>query len=138
MTEPNTQPRSIMDCRASDLLFTEAQLQSARNAVRVMLAYDTPSDRRRRRLAKLIVGHVPRVQQSVYQGDLSPLELRLLRKAIEAIVNREQDRLLITPLCVRCSEMQECICRVAPPGAPVAGTATSSWHALTCANLVVT
>ncbi len=88
------------------LLFTQEQFQAARCAHRVMIAYDTPSNRRRRKLARAITAYAPRIQQSVYQGDLTAIELRLLLKTIECLAQAEEDRLVVTPLCSRCAAGQ--------------------------------
>lgn len=119
------------------LVFSEARCQDPADPIRVLVAYDTPSDRRRRRLAKLIVGHVPRAQKSVYDGTLSPLELRLLRKAIVEVANPANDLLLIAPLCVRCARQVERIGTPAGKGASPAGTVTASWHELSRSNMVI-
>lgn len=88
------------------LLFTQEQFQAARCAHRVMIAYDTPSNRRRRKLARAITAYAPRIQQSVYQGDLTAIELRLMLKTIECLAEAEEDRLVVTPLCSRCTAGQ--------------------------------
>ena len=87
-------------------LFTQEQFQAARCAHRVMIAYDTPSNRRRRKLARAITAYAPRIQQSVYQGDLTAIELRLMLKTIECLAEAEEDRLVVTPLCSRCAAGQ--------------------------------
>jgi CRISPR-associated endonuclease Cas2 len=88
------------------MLFTHEQFRAARCAHRVMVAYDTPSNRRRRKLARSITAYAPRIQQSVYQGDLTATELRLMIKTIECLADADEDRLVVTPLCVRCAAAQ--------------------------------
>lgn len=91
---------------AEGVLFTWDQFRAARCAHRVMVAYDTPSNRRRRRLARAIHAYIPRVQQSVYQGEVTDIELRIMLKTVQCIASPEDDRLVVTPLCCRCAAGQ--------------------------------
>lgn len=70
---------------------------------RVVIAYDVPDARRRRRLARAIVGRTPRIQQSVYEGDLTAEELRALAHELRRLADAADDRVLIAPLCRRCA-----------------------------------
>lgn len=88
------------------MLFTHEHFQAARCAHRVMVAYDTPSNRRRRKLGRAITAYAPRIQQSVYQGDITSTELRLMLKTIEFLAKADEDRLVVTPLCSRCAAAQ--------------------------------
>jgi CRISPR-associated protein Cas2 len=77
---------------------------SRRRAHRVVIAYDTPDARRRRRLARAILGRTPRIQQSVYEGDLTAAELRALAHEIQRLADVTEDSIVIAPLCTHCSK----------------------------------
>jgi CRISPR-associated protein Cas2 len=56
-----------------------------------VIAYDTPSDRRRRKLAKLLEGYGLRVQWSVFECELRGDQLQRLRQRLERLIVAEQD-----------------------------------------------
>lgn len=51
-----------------------------------VIAYDSPSNKRRRKLAKLLEGYGVRLQWSVFECRLRPDQLRRLRQGLERIV----------------------------------------------------
>ena len=67
-----------------------------------LIAYDTPSNRRRRKLARLLEGHGTRVQKSVFEAWLTETELAWLVRKIERLIDEEEDQLFVAGLCVRC------------------------------------
>jgi CRISPR-associated protein Cas2 len=112
--------------------FCDAKHVPARSTQRVVIAYDVANERRRRRLARSIVGLTPRVQQSVYEGDLTASELRALAYEIQRLADAAEDSIVIAPLCARCSERRMWLGPRAPhtgackgaDAAPVVGGAT--------------
>ena len=56
-----------------------------------VIAYDTPSDRRRRKFAKLLKGYGLRVQWSVFECELRGDQLQQLRQRLERLIVAEQD-----------------------------------------------
>jgi CRISPR-associated protein Cas2 len=63
-----------------------------------VIAYDTPSAKRRRKLAKLLEGYGERLQWSVFECRLQPHQLRLLREGLRRIATAEDSvRLWVVP-----------------------------------------
>ena len=56
-----------------------------------VIAYDTPSDRRRRKFAKLLKGYGLRVQWSDYECELRGDQMQQLQERIERLIVAEQD-----------------------------------------------
>ncbi len=69
-----------------------------------VLAYDIPDDRRRTRIAKLCESAAERVQGSVFEGYLSPQELKSLLKRVERVLETREDSLRIYLLCAGCRQ----------------------------------
>ena len=67
-----------------------------------VLAYDIPDDRRRAKIAKLCESIADRVQGSVFEGYLTPQELKGLLKKVERILVNEEDSLRVYRLCAKC------------------------------------
>ncbi len=83
---------------------------------RVVLAYDTPSARRRRKFARTALSYATRVQQSVYEAELTDIQLRLLSRTLGTLACDEDD-IRLYPQCARCASMRACIGKaVAPTG----------------------
>ena len=69
-----------------------------------VLAYDIPDDRRRTKIAKLCESVAERVQGSVFEGYLSPQELKSLLKKVERVFETQEDSLRIYLLCAGCRQ----------------------------------
>ncbi|MFM7269083.1 MAG: CRISPR-associated endonuclease Cas2 [Cyanobium sp.] len=54
-----------------------------------LIAYDSPSNKRRRKLAKLLEGYGERLQWSVFECRLQPHQLRRLRQLLAIIATAE-------------------------------------------------
>jgi len=54
-----------------------------------VIAYDSPSNKRRRKLAKLLEGYGERLQWSVFECHLQPHHLRRLRQGLNRIATGE-------------------------------------------------
>jgi CRISPR-associated protein Cas2 len=63
-----------------------------------VIAYDSPSDKRRRKLAKLLEGYGLRVQWSVFECELRDYQLRRLRLRLERLIECEQDSVRFWPV----------------------------------------
>lgn len=73
-----------------------------RQRTRHLIAYDISDDRRRNRLAKLLLDYGDRVQHSVFEADLSSQDVeRILRRAAKLVTDPD-DSLRIYPLCAAC------------------------------------
>jgi CRISPR-associated protein Cas2 len=63
-----------------------------------VIAYDSPSDKRRRKLAKLLEGYGERLQWSVFECRLQPHQLQRLRQRLTRIATGEDSvRLWVVP-----------------------------------------
>ena len=68
---------------------------------RWVVAYDSPCDKRRRKLATLLEGYGVRVQHSVFECQLRPTILTQLRLRLERLIKSDQDRVRLWPLSRR-------------------------------------
>jgi CRISPR-associated protein Cas2 len=66
-----------------------------------VIAYDTPSDRRRRRLANLLTGYGVRVQWSVFECELRHDQLEQLRRRLTRLVVEAEDSVRLWPVPAR-------------------------------------
>lgn len=70
--------------------------------MRYLVAYDVADDKRRTQVVKRLQNFGQRIQFSVFECDLEPVDyLRMYRK-VEAVLDFTQDRLHIFPLCAAC------------------------------------
>lgn len=89
------------------------------DAGRWLVAYDISDDRRRTRVAKLLLAQGQRLQKSVYEADLTPDRLRGLVRGLTPLVHRWEDRLDLVPLCTACRRRRRWLGRdgaLEPPG----------------------
>ncbi|MCP9883595.1 CRISPR-associated endonuclease Cas2 [Synechococcus sp. ATX 2A4] len=63
-----------------------------------VIAYDSPSNKRRRKLAKLLEGHGVRVQWSVFECRLRPEEAGLLKQRLARLIQHDADSVRLWPL----------------------------------------
>ena len=68
---------------------------------RWVVAYDSPCDKRQRKLATLLEGYGVRVQHSVFECQLRPSTLTQLRLRLERLIKSDQDRVRLWPLSRR-------------------------------------
>ncbi|MEZ4633357.1 MAG: CRISPR-associated endonuclease Cas2 [Deinococcales bacterium] len=57
----------------------------------LIIAYDTPSDKRRNRMAKLLKGYGERRQYSLFEARLDREQLSSLKNKLKAIVDEGED-----------------------------------------------
>ena len=63
-----------------------------------VIAYDSPCDKRRRKMAKLLKGYGERLQWSVFESRLQPHQLQRLRQGLERITSPQDSvRLWMLP-----------------------------------------
>ena len=68
---------------------------------RWVVAFDSPCDKRRRKLATLLEGYGVRVQHSVFECQLIPSTLTKLRQRLERAIQPDQDQVRLWPLSRR-------------------------------------
>ena len=68
----------------------------------ISLCYDVVEDRRRNRLARLLVGYLDRVQKSVFEGEITESRYLEMREKALGMIDLETDRLRVYRLCRRC------------------------------------
>lgn len=68
----------------------------------VIIAYDTPCNRRRRKLARLLDDFGVRVQKSVFEAHLDATQIRWLVRHIEELVEPDVDLVYLISACATC------------------------------------
>jgi CRISPR-associated protein Cas2 len=66
-----------------------------------IVAYDSPSDRRRRGLAQLLEGYGQRLQWSVFACQLRTDQLRALTRQLERRIDPNEDRVCCWPVAAQ-------------------------------------
>ncbi len=84
-----------------------------------VIAYDSPSSRRRRKLAKLLEGYGQRVQWSVFECHLRSDQIEPLQRRLWHLIAPEEDSVRLWPVPERCCA------QVVQLGRPVA---KAEWH----------
>ncbi len=79
-----------------------------------VIAYDIPSDRRRRKVHKTLCGFGQWTQYSLFECYLSDKERLALDEKLEALLDPEADSLRFYPLCAACVDDVETIGSAAP------------------------
>jgi len=64
-----------------------------------VVCYDITDNRRRNRVAKVLLGYGERVQESVFECHIDNALLRRLQAELLALVDADKDRLRYYPLC---------------------------------------
>lgn len=65
---------------------------------RTIIAYDIPDDRRRTKLAKILLGYGDRIQYSVFVVDCSPARMLRLKDQVQDVVEKKIDSVLFCDL----------------------------------------
>jgi CRISPR-associated protein Cas2 len=84
------------------------------NRTLYVIAYDIPSDRRRRRVHKSLCGFGQWTQYSLFECHLSEKELLVLRGKLNRLLEPEEDSLRFYRLCAACVGKAETIGSQAP------------------------
>ncbi|GHU30419.1 hypothetical protein AGMMS50256_17320 [Betaproteobacteria bacterium] len=66
-----------------------------------VIAYDTPDNRRRKCIARLLAGFGKRIQKSVFECDLDAERLQRLRRELIKEIDPVEDKVRFYPLCSR-------------------------------------
>ncbi len=69
----------------------------------IIVSYDIEDDRTRTRLAKKLKDFGPRVQYSVFEGDVSPEELTRLRSLLNKVKLTKSDSIRLYQICAMCA-----------------------------------
>jgi CRISPR-associated protein Cas2 len=69
----------------------------------VVIAYDIASDRRRMRTHALLLRYGNPVQESLFECDLSPADLRALRRELARVIRPAADKVRVYCLCRDCA-----------------------------------
>lgn len=79
-----------------------------------VIAYDIPSDRRRRKVHKSLCGFGQWTQYSLFECHLDQRELLLLRDRLDRLLEPEEDSVRFYPLCEACVSKVQTIGSQAP------------------------
>lgn len=77
--------------------------------MRHIIAYDIADDRRRSRVAGILIGWGDRVQYSVFEVDLRAADLEQLLATLEPLIHPPADRMRIWRLCGNCQRATHAI-----------------------------
>lgn len=69
-----------------------------------VVAYDIPSDSRRRKIGEILKDYGERINYSVFECTLTKQEFAQLKKRILKVLNTDEDSAVYYPLCLRCKE----------------------------------
>lgn len=81
----------------------------------VLVSYDIPDDRRRTRLARVLQDYGDRVQYSVFECDLSPVQLTRLLREVGSVMEAKADSVRVYRLCVSCVGQIVVLGQAVPP-----------------------
>lgn len=71
-----------------------------------VISYDIPSDRRRRKVAKLLLDYGYRVQYSVFEADLDSRRLNDMMARLSEEIDEEEDSVRVWRICATCKEQR--------------------------------
>ena len=74
-----------------------------------VVAYDIPSDKRRTKVHKILLGYGKWTQYSLFECFLTKKQLLLLRSKLEEHLLAEQDSVRFYPLCANCVSKVETV-----------------------------
>jgi CRISPR-associated protein Cas2 len=74
------------------------------NAALVVVAYDSPNDKRRRKIAQLLDDVADRVQWSVFEGRLTSEQIEQTWRRVQAVANATEDKIRLYRLCTYCCD----------------------------------
>lgn len=73
-----------------------------------VICYDIPDNKRRNRVGKLLEGCGNRVQKSVFECDIKPERMKLLKARLAKII-KEEDSIRYYYLCAQCVDKTEVV-----------------------------
>lgn len=68
----------------------------------IVVSYDIPDDKRRLRIMKILAGYGQRVQYSVFECEIRPVDFRELQQRLRRALAPEEDDVRIYSLCESC------------------------------------
>jgi CRISPR-associated protein Cas2 len=68
----------------------------------VVVAYDIPDDRRRLKIAKVLLGYGERVQYSVFECRVTKVEYLRMKEKLDELIEPEEDAVSFYFLCEGC------------------------------------
>ncbi len=80
-----------------------------------IIAYDITRERRRRRVAHLLKNYGVRIQKSIFECRLGKNSLKELVKRLDELMDRQEDSIIVFPLCRTCSESRRCAGQAVSP-----------------------
>lgn len=73
-----------------------------------VIAYDSPCNKRRSKLAKLLLGYGVRIQLSVFECRLRKAEIVILKQRLSKLINTAQDSVRFWPIPEQsCSKIEQ-------------------------------
>lgn len=82
-----------------------------------IVAYDSPNDKRRRKLAELLEGYGKRLQWSVFECYLKEDQFKALRRELERQIHPTEDRVCLWPVASK--QVASIVALGLPPPEPV-------------------
>ena len=70
----------------------------------IIITYDIVDDKRRTNLFKTLQGYGISVQFSVFECQISEVDLIQMKYSVESIINRNEDSVIYYDLCPRCNK----------------------------------
>jgi len=70
--------------------------------VYILVSYDIVEDKTRNRVSKFLKDYGTRVQLSVFECDLKEEQFKSMKKGLEKLIDKKQDRVRYYPLCKQC------------------------------------
>jgi CRISPR-associated protein Cas2 len=81
----------------------------------ILVSYDIPNNKRRTKIAKILLDYGERVQYSVFECNLTVRQIKKLMKELAAVVNDKEDSVRAYRLCAACEQMVETMGQAQPP-----------------------
>ncbi len=75
-----------------------------KKALRYIICYDIPDDRRRLKVAKCLDGYGDRVQFSVFEALLDHALMSRLTTSLEGLIDEKEDSIRIYTICATCAD----------------------------------
>lgn len=69
-----------------------------------LICYDTPDNKRRRKLVDIIEEMSVRVQWSVFEGWMTPRQLEIMKYRLGRVIDDAEDNIRIYRLCAYCQQ----------------------------------
>ncbi len=76
-----------------------------------LISYDIPDDRRRLRVAKILLDSGSRVQYSVFEANPAPQHVARLKQRLAKVLDERKDSVRLYALCAQCTERVEILGR---------------------------